>query len=178
MIDYTKDVTACDWAHTLETVVAKVQENCNEHWDAMYLPMLTKLREATCIEPNDCSAGIHDCDANAACEAKEAKYGNKVSGFRCVCNAGFFGNGKQCYEEIDECALGIHKCDHNADCFDISAGYTCMCHTGYVGNGYVCYVDYDECLVGDHECDKHADCFDLPNGYTCKCKAKEVTNTK
>lgn len=85
---FSQDKTACDWAHTLETVVGKVAEKCNEDWTMMYNPYLAKLRKATCEEPDDCANDLHNCDPNATCTPKPARYGKKTSGFTCKCNAG------------------------------------------------------------------------------------------
>lgn len=173
LIDYTKDATACDWAHTLETVVNEVKTLCNDDWISMYAGYLNNLRTATCDEPNDCASGIHNCDIYATCTPKNAQYGNKFSGFTCNCNEEYYGNGRSCAPLVNECDLGAHKCASDAICGDTKNGYTCTCKIGYVGSGYVCRIPVDECALGTHDCSVFATCTDLDNGYTCKCKAKE-----
>ena len=44
-----------------------------------------------CIDPNECTLGTHNCDANAACT-------NTAGGFNCECNAGYSGDGTSCTE--------------------------------------------------------------------------------
>jgi hypothetical protein len=171
LIDYTKDDNACEWAHTLETVVGEVAKKCNADWVNKFNSFLDVLRKATCEEPNDCESGAHNCDENATCKPKQAVYGKTTSGFKCHCNEGYYGNGKTCFPDVDECTEGIHKCSTYATCKDTQTGYTCHCINGYVGNGYICSIPVDECEEGTHDCDVHAKCIDLPNGYQCKCDA-------
>merc|ERR1712137_55685 len=54
--------------------------------------------------PDDCANNMHGCHSDATCIPKQATYGSKVSGYKCTCNDGFYGNGKECYPEINECA--------------------------------------------------------------------------
>lgn len=173
LIDYTKDPTACDWAHTLETVVTEVALLCNAPWHVKFKDHLDALRKASCDEPNDCESGINNCDENAECIPKPAMYGSATSGFTCKCKNGYYGNGKTCFVLVDECSEGSHKCSNYADCSDTKNGYTCTCMHGYVGNGYKCSIPVNECKDGTHDCDYHANCKDLDNGYMCVCDAKQ-----
>lgn len=172
-IDYTDDETACDWAHSLQTVVAQVQKNCNPGWEDKFMGLFESLRANSCDEPDDCADGNHNCNKNAECVSNAAVYGKKTSGFKCICNDGFYGNGISCYPEVDECELGRHRCNENAYCIDKNAGYDCKCNEGYVGNGYKCQLPVDECVTGTHDCHEYAYCTDLPNGFMCTCKVKE-----
>jgi len=173
-IDYTRDATACEWVHTLETVIDQVKAKCNDEWKVFYLDKLDKLRKATCDEPNDCEDGRANCHPNADCIPKAAVYGQKYSGFKCKCKEGFYGNGKNCMPEINECENNTHKCHEYATCIDIDAGYKCVCNDDYVGNGYKCSIPVNECLDPNlNECHAYADCYDTDNGYYCKCRGKE-----
>ena len=172
-IDYNGDSTACMWAHSLENVIAQVQLKCNDGWDQKFIPYFETLRANSCDEPDDCASGNHGCHSDATCVTKKATYGSKVSGYTCICNDGFYGNGKECYPEVNECDDGTHRCHEFAYCVDKSAGYDCVCSDGYVGNGYRCAVPVDECALGTHDCHEYATCTDLPNGFMCACRVNE-----
>jgi len=172
-IDYTEDETACDWAHSLEAVVAEVQKKCNKGWQDKFGLYFEQLRKNSCDEPDDCADNKHNCNKNAECVPKDAVYGKKTSGYNCICKKGYYGNGISCYPEVNECELNKHRCNEYADCVDKSAGYDCKCQDGYVGNGYKCQVPVNECELKTHDCHEYAYCTDLKNGYMCTCKVKE-----
>ena len=62
-----------------------------------------------CVDLDECTMGMHDCNIDAKCE-------NTVGGYKCNCNEGLFKVGGICRDR-DECALGIHNCTENAACF-------------------------------------------------------------
>lgn len=80
------------------------------------------------IDVDECTNGANDCSPNAICT-------NTPGGFTCVCNTGFDGTGKLCYD-IDECQTQV--CDVNADCENSVGSYQCTCKEGYEGSGVVC----------------------------------------
>lgn len=172
-IDYSGDETACEWAHSLENVITVVQEKCSQGWEDKFAIYLNTLRKNSCDEPDDCANNLHNCSPYATCVPKKAVYGKKTSGYKCMCNEGYYGPGTTCFPEKDECALNIHRCHKDAICVDKSAGYDCKCKTGFVGNGYKCQLPVDECALNLHDCSKYATCTDLENGFFCKCKVKE-----
>jgi hypothetical protein len=76
---------------------------------------------------NECAAGTHDCQVNAACV-------DTPESFTCQCNAGFTGNGDTCSAQV-ACGTTPSLCDANATCL---GGTSCVCKPGYVGSGTSC----------------------------------------
>ena len=67
----------------------------------------------TCIDIDECSQGSDDCSLDASCD-------NTPGGFTCICNDGFFGDGRNCQRPrscadllaFDSAAgTGIHRID-------------------------------------------------------------------
>ena len=83
--------------------------------------------------PDVCSRGRSTCSKNGHCVADRS-----TSGFQCVCNVGYFGNGFECRE--NKCVTGTHECDINAKCSLSTSvdGYSCKCAPGFLGNGTSC----------------------------------------
>ena len=71
---FLQDVTACEWAHTLETIVKEVQKKCNKSWEAKFSAHLETLRDSTCVEPDDCKSGDHNCHSNSLCNPKKGSH--------------------------------------------------------------------------------------------------------
>ncbi|CAH3173844.1 unnamed protein product, partial [Porites lobata] len=83
-------------------------------------------------EIDECIRDYHRCDPNAACQ-------NTVGSYICTCKAGFYGNGKKCFD-IDECRNKTQTCDVNAVCSNTHGSYKCTCKSGYSGDGKKCIV--------------------------------------
>ncbi|CAH3173849.1 unnamed protein product, partial [Porites lobata] len=81
-------------------------------------------------EIDECISNYHRCDPNAACQ-------NTVGSYICTCKAGFYGNGKKCFD-INECRNKSHTCDVNAVCTNTQGSYNCTCKAGYSGDGKKC----------------------------------------
>uniref|UniRef100_H3C877 Stabilin 2 n=1 Tax=Tetraodon nigroviridis TaxID=99883 RepID=H3C877_TETNG len=92
------------------------------------------------------------------------------SGFRCLCAAGFIGNGTSCQVARDACALNNGGCSVNAVCKRTLPGRRdCVCHSGFSGDGLVC-VEINACLEGSQGCHENADCLHVgPNKTSCTC---------
>ena len=45
---------------------------------------------STCMDEDECALSTHNCDLNATCS-------NTMGGFTCACNAGYTGDGINCF---------------------------------------------------------------------------------
>jgi hypothetical protein len=104
------------------------------------------------------------CDKNGTCDDSGGEP-------RCVCLAGYEGDGKTC-KDIDECA-SHSACNENATCANTEGGFTCTCKEGFEGNGDSCgAVVVDECADPALDtCDPNAKCKDTEGGFTCACNS-------
>jgi hypothetical protein len=94
---------------------------------------------------DECTAGSHNCDANAACT-------NNVGSFTCVCNSGYIGNGQTCtVHEIILCST----CPHG----QISTGRE-LHHRWPSEHGLECTA----CKKGRFSTADHTECIDCPAG--------------
>ncbi|XP_078383744.1 uncharacterized protein LOC144666222 [Oculina patagonica] len=117
----------------------------------------------TCFKVIDeCVTNYHSCDVNAICQ-------NTVGSYNCTCKAGFYGNGRKCFD-VDECKTKSHSCDVNAVCNNTKGGHNCTCKGGYTGDGKNC-TDINECSTKSHSCDVNAVCHNTKGSYKCTCKA-------
>ncbi|XP_078365439.1 uncharacterized protein LOC144649742 [Oculina patagonica] len=117
----------------------------------------------TCFKVIDeCATGHHSCDVNAICQTI-------VGSYNCTCKAGFYGNGRKCFD-VDECKTNLHSCDVNAVCNNTKGGHNCTCKDGYTGDGKNC-TDINECTTKSHSCDVNAVCHNTKGSYKCNCKA-------
>ena len=93
------------------------------------------------MDINECEINTDNCHKNATCS-------NNVGSFKCVCDAGFHGNGTNCYD-IDECVQNFshdnqgsfnasNGCHTNAFCSNLIGSYECSCENGYYGDGFNC----------------------------------------
>ena len=57
----------------------------------------------TCVDVNECTADMHQCDAQALCM-------NLIGSYDCQCSDGYDGDGFSCVD-IDECIS--NPCDQN-----------------------------------------------------------------
>ena len=60
------------------------------------------------LDVDKCSDGSHDCHPNATC------WGDTAGNFTCTCQAGFTGNGRQCYGKL------IRKCTYLTNSFQVA----------------------------------------------------------
>ncbi len=120
-------------------------------------PDETPVIDDTTMQATDCAVA---CDAHASCV-------EGPTGYACVCQAGFSGDGQTC-TDIDECQTGAVVCDANATCTNTAGAATCSCGAGFAGDGTTC-SDVDECLTGLHDCSANATCLNGTGGFTCAC---------
>ncbi|KAM9334912.1 stabilin-2 [Symphorus nematophorus] len=92
-----------------------------------------------------------------------------VSGPRCLCAAGFEGNGTFC-QAVDPCRVANGGCSVSAVCKRTRPGRReCVCNSGYSGDGLVC-VEINPCLEGNGGCHTNAECIHVgPNKTSCAC---------
>ena len=62
----------------------------------------------TCIDIDECLVGSHHCSIHAACH-------NTVGSYKCTCETGFNGDGKNC-EDINECEELENPCMADSHC--------------------------------------------------------------
>ena len=114
----------------------------------------TEWSYATCPDIDECALNLHDCHTNATCI-------NVPGSYKCQCNKGYIGNGRDtctrtCFED---CIHG--KCSQGPD-------YECICDLGYTGSN--CNTDCgcngnSACdTVGPGHCD---DCRKNTQGEFC-----------
>eukprot|EP00066_Takifugu_rubripes_P026344 XP_011615610.1 PREDICTED: stabilin-2 [Takifugu rubripes] len=114
------------------------------------------------IEPQGDLCGSIKCHTSANCVVT-------TSGFKCLCAAGFRGNGTVC-QARDACAHNNGGCSVNAACKRTLPGRRdCVCHSGFSGDGLVC-VEINACLEGNQGCHVNAECLHVgPNKTSCIC---------
>ncbi|XP_018115831.1 signal peptide, CUB and EGF-like domain-containing protein 1 isoform X6 [Xenopus laevis] len=109
---------------------------------------------------DECAEGIDNCHVDAICQ-------DTSSSFKCICKAGFKGEGTAC-EDVDECDNEFNgDCVH--ECTNIPGNYRCTCFDGFklAHDGHNC-LDVDECLHNNGGCQHN--CINTMGSYECRCK--------
>ncbi|XP_045073054.1 signal peptide, CUB and EGF-like domain-containing protein 2 isoform X4 [Coregonus clupeaformis] len=127
----------------------------------LFLLLLNTRQSAALLEnPDPCAEGSDGCHIDAICQNTQASY-------KCMCKAGFKGDGKHC-EDIDECDIEYNGgCVH--ECNNIPGNYRCTCHDGFnlAHEGHNC-LDVDECVFNNGGC--QYTCVNTMGSYECRCK--------
>ncbi|XP_078529994.1 signal peptide, CUB and EGF-like domain-containing protein 1 isoform X1 [Lissotriton helveticus] len=109
---------------------------------------------------DECAEDFDDCHIDAICQ-------NTPISYKCICKAGYKGEGQYC-EDIDECANDYSGgCVH--ECINIPGNYRCTCYDGFMlaHDGHNC-LDVDECIVNNGGCQQI--CLNTMGSYECQCK--------
>uniref|UniRef100_UPI00398F077B nidogen-1 n=1 Tax=Pristiophorus japonicus TaxID=55135 RepID=UPI00398F077B len=107
--------------------------------------------DSSVVNQNPCYTGTHGCDTNAACRPEQ---GNR---FTCECSAGFYGDGRICYD-VDECRGNPSICGNYAVCNNQPGTFRCECFAGYqfAEDGRTCVAVQrpdNPCQTRTHTCD-------------------------
>ncbi|XP_042592228.1 EGF-containing fibulin-like extracellular matrix protein 1 isoform X2 [Cyprinus carpio] len=121
------------------------------------LPGFTLDEQNYCQDVDECSQGLHTCNADQICY-------NTRGSYTCQCHPGYQKHGEQCVDR-NECMLS-HYCMHR--CVNTAGSYFCECKDGYqlASNNHSC-VDIDECAFSSYMCQYV--CINSPGGYSCIC---------
>lgn len=113
----------------------------------------------------DCSTNPSQCHVNAQCVS------TGDGGYKCVCIAGYHGDGvRQCVEDHIGCNV-VFNCGRNAACGynQTSTNYVCICQPGYYGDGFTC-LPQSSCRQDSSLCSSDASCVSAgDNKFACVC---------
>ncbi|XP_047349033.1 nidogen-like isoform X1 [Vespa velutina] len=113
----------------------------------------------------DCSTNPSQCHVNAQCVS------TGDGGYKCVCIAGYHGDGvRQCVEDHIGCNV-VFNCGRNAACGynQTSTNYVCICQPGYYGDGFTC-LPQSSCRQDSNLCSSDASCVSAgDNKFACVC---------
>lgn len=111
------------------------------------------------------------CHEHATCQQKEGK---RI----CICNYGFWGNGRTRCVDKDECQFGATViCGNHTSCHNTPGGFYCICHEGYratnnnetfIPNDGTFCADIDEC-EDSGLCRHGGRCVNTPGSFACYC---------
>ncbi|KAK5882024.1 hypothetical protein CesoFtcFv8_020658 [Champsocephalus esox] len=118
----------------------------------------TLASNGTCVIPSPLCDPV--CHSRGLCH-------QSPSGYQCVCDVGYVGNGLAC-SDIDECERENICPQDETECMNTPGLYSCICKEGYTLNGTQC-VDVNECESGQQECSEFAQCVNTIGNYSCFC---------
>ncbi|XP_037058521.1 sushi domain-containing protein 1 isoform X5 [Peromyscus leucopus] len=136
------------------------------------LVLLLGLAYGVSGEPGTDDLGVcASCHEHATCQQKDGK---RI----CICNYGFWGNGRTRCVDKDECQFGATViCGNHTSCHNTPGGFYCICHKGYratnnnktfIPNDGTFCTDIDECDVPGL-CRHGGQCVNTPGSFECYC---------
>ncbi|KAL1776848.1 sushi domain-containing protein 1 [Sigmodon hispidus] len=136
------------------------------------LVLLLGLAPGVSGEPGTDDLDVCDtCHEHATCQQKDGK---RI----CICNYGFWGNGRTRCVDKDECQFGATViCGNHTSCHNTPGGFYCICHKGYratnnnktfIPNDGTFCTDIDECEVPGL-CRHGGQCINTPGSFECYC---------
>ncbi|KAK7504328.1 hypothetical protein BaRGS_00004632, partial [Batillaria attramentaria] len=145
--------------HTMRLAVTRNYVRHNEQDQVVRYAMSNKVSVMSGADP--CFDAAQTCHEHADCVPTDGSV-------RCVCRAGYEGDGFDC-QDVDECAMALDVCDDNARCYNMYGSFQCQCLAGYRGDGHTCTRDRNVC--GDRFCSENARCvFNNEAGQPqCEC---------
>ena len=134
---------------------------------------------AGCDDIDECTAGTHTCDANAACT-------NTDGSFTCACNEGYTGDGQTGNCPADDCSATIPTgpgYSTNCDIFATDQTCTQSCLPGYQYNGQEAGSETYTCSGGVFSgtlltCEEINECEDSPCGPAPVCSGSRISNSE
>lgn len=115
-----------------------------------------------CRDVNECLTNNGGCNRDAQCI-------NTDGSFKCVCDAGFRGDGFFC-EDVDECTQDPTRCE-NGQCLNYPGSFQCDCEMGFMHpdphKKQAC-VDIDECDMFSNLC-VYGQCENIFGMFRCIC---------
>ncbi|XP_065209284.1 nidogen [Planococcus citri] len=127
--------------------------------------------ENYCIEnefiPTE-STSISCNTINSMCHPQaQCVYNSTAQAYKCICNAGFEGNGLEC----EASCFQNNFCDEHATCLEINGKAQCVCQSHYSGDGIHCI--HSGMCNSDGDCEDNEECAynEVSVTYECKCKA-------
>ncbi|XP_041513773.1 sushi domain-containing protein 1 isoform X3 [Microtus oregoni] len=136
------------------------------------LVLLLGLARGVSGEPGTDDLGVcATCHEHATCQEKDGK---RI----CICNYGFWGNGRTRCVDKDECQFGATViCGSHTSCHNTPGGFYCICHKGYratnnnrtfIPNDGTFCTDVNECEVPGL-CRHGGQCINTPGSFECYC---------
>ncbi|XP_031233395.1 sushi domain-containing protein 1 isoform X3 [Mastomys coucha] len=138
----------------------------------LWLVLLLSLARGVSGEPGTDDLDVcATCHEHATCQQKEGK---RI----CICNYGFWGNGRTRCVDKDECQFGATViCGDHTSCHNTPGGFYCICHAGYratnnketfIPNDGTFCADIDEC-EDSGLCRHGGRCLNTPGSFECYC---------
>ncbi|KAK9507916.1 hypothetical protein O3M35_007676 [Rhynocoris fuscipes] len=123
--------------------------------------------------PPHCDQPTDQCNGQSCSEHAQCIYIPDEEGYKCMCQAGYEGDGYNCRIMEISCEGYDDYCHYNASCLpdEENSKHICICKDGFEGDGMTCYPigqDLNQCQ-DDRECGPNGQCYLSNNRYQCGC---------